>query len=513
MTATLEHTPARGRTGTRPPPPALPSLQLARTPALARRLSRLVLAGLALLPAALLFVPWTQTVHGTGKAIAFNPVQRPQFIVSPIEGRVKKWYVVEGQRVQAGQRLVSMVDNDPNLELRLLDEERATLDRLRAAEGRVQEIEARIRNLQNSRLLAISVQSSVLQQAQANQMAAEQSRTEAQATLDAAVPNYQRQKDLYTSKQGRLASERDVELAQQALESARARLKQAEARVGQAKAAVVAAQDNLKKVDEDTAAMIRLERASAKSAEAEVASVKRDKAQIEVRIARQRAQYIDAPSDGVVHRLLANAEQGGMLVRPGERLGVLVPDVKPLETTTDVGPEQVAAALGDSLAGAAAGGGLAAQASLVLTAAGRLALTSRATPGIVVELQIDGNDLPLLRPGDPVRLQFEGWPAAQFVGWPSVAVGTFGGRVYFVDPTANDKGEFRILVEPDPDDQPWPDERYLRQGVRAQGWALLNRVSLGWEFWRQLNGFPPVREQPEGKKGQPLGPVKRKELK
>jgi adhesin transport system membrane fusion protein len=175
---------------------------------------------------------------------------------------------------------------------------------------------------------------------------------------------------------------------------------------------------------------------------------------------------------GTVFRLLANAEEGGLLVRPGERLAIIVPDVPTGRT----------------------GSGL----------------TSEEYPGIVAELFIDGNDLPLVRKGDPVRLQFEGWPAVQFVGWPSVAVGTFGGRVYLVDPTTDDKGRFRILVEPDEDDQPWPDERYLRQGVRAQGWVLLERVTVGWELWRNLNGFPPVREEPESKAGQPLGPVKRK---
>lgn len=462
----------------------LPALQLARPPRLARRLSRGVLLALIVLPFALLLVPWTQTVHGTGRAIAFNPVQRPQFVVSPIEGRIKKWYVVEGQRVQAGERIVEMVDNDPNLELRLLDEERAILDRLRAAEGRVRDIEARIRNLENSRLLAIGVQESILRQEQARVQAAEQEEIEVQAALDAARPNFERQKALFESKQGSLVSQRDVEVARQALETAEAKLLQARARVRVAKAGEKAATDNLKKVDADTAAMINLETASRRAAEAEVASIKRDKAQIEVRIARQRAQYVDAPVDGVVFRLLANAEQGGILVRPGERLAVLVPDIKPAVSSDESpGPD------------------------------GALPAAREAHPGIVTELQIDGNDLPLVRPGDSVRLQFEGWPALQFAGWPSVAVGTFAGRIYLVDPTADDKGRFRILVEPDPGDLPWPDQQFLRQGVRAQGWVLLERVRLGWELWRNLNGFPPVREVPEPKSGRPLGPVQRKELK
>ena len=52
------------------------------------------------------------------------------------------------------------------------------------------------------------------------------------------------------------------------------------------------------------------------------------------------------------------------------------------------------------------------------------------------------------------------------------------------------------MVVPDPNDEPWPSTRFLRQGVRANGWVLLNRVSVGFELWRQLNGFPPVLDTP-----------------
>ncbi|MCX7700724.1 MAG: HlyD family secretion protein, partial [Gemmataceae bacterium] len=358
------------------------------------------------------------------------------------------------------------VDNDPNLEQRLLDEERAILDRLAAAENRVREIDARIRNLEDSRRLAITLQQNLLFQAQTRIQEAEQALLEAQAVYDAAEPNYRRQKELFESPKGSLTSEREVELARQALDTARAKLKQAQARVDLAKAGEQFARDSIDRIDADTAAMINAERAARQAAEAEVATVRRDKAQIEVRIARQRAQYIDAPVDGTVFRLLANAEQGGILVRPGERLAVLVPDVS--------------------------------------------VLTEGDYPGIVTELFIDGNDLPLVRKGDRVRLQFEGWPAVQFVGWPSVARGTFGGKVYLVDPTSDEKGRFRILVEPDPDDEPWPNEDYLRQGVRAQGWVLLQQVSAGYELWRQLNGFPPIRDPEDKVASKPLGPIQRK---
>jgi hypothetical protein len=132
----------------------------------------------------------------------------------------------------------------------------------------------------------------------------------------------------------------------------------------------------------------------------------------------------------------------------------------------------------------------------------------------MVEVWLQGQDMPLvtprevgpegkiLREGSPVRLQFEGWPALQLIGWPSLARGTFGGEVVLVDPTDNGKGKFRILVAEKQDvvqgpdgkatSVPWPGSRWLRQGVRANGWVLLQRVPLWYEVWRQLNGFPPV---------------------
>ena len=92
-----------------------------------------------------------------------------------------------------------------------------------------------------------------------------------------------------------------------------------------------------------------------------------------------------------------------------------------------------------------------------------------------------------------VRLQFEGWPAIQFGGWPYVGVGSFAGQVSFVDPTDDGKGKFRVMVIPDPAERggTWPEAQFLRQGSQARGWILLDRVRLGYEIWRQLNGFPP----------------------
>jgi hypothetical protein len=110
--------------------------------------------------------------------------------------------------------------------------------------------------------------------------------------------------------------------------------------------------------------------------------------------------------------------------------------------------------------------------------------------------------------GDPVRLQFEGWPAVQVSGWPRTSVGTWAGRVDFVDPVDDGKGSYRVMIVPDPTEHPWPDGDVLRQGLGARGWVLLTTVPLGYELWRRLNQFPPESTQPKGKgKDDDAGPV------
>jgi RND family efflux transporter MFP subunit len=157
---------------------------------------------------------------------------------------------------------------------------------------------------------------------------------------------------------------------------------------------------------------------------------------INVQLSRQSAQLVRAPRDGRIQNL--NAAAAGGLVSAGTVLAV-------------VAPERVERA---------------------------------------VELMIDGRDVPLLRPGRPVRLEFEGWPAIQFSGWPSVAYGFFDGRVRTIDPNANAQGLFRILVEPMPGKPAWPDRRYVRLGGKVQGWVQGETVTVGYELWRQLNDFP-----------------------
>jgi multidrug efflux pump subunit AcrA (membrane-fusion protein) len=108
----------------------------------------------------------------------------------------------------------------------------------------------------------------------------------------------------------------------------------------------------------------------------------------------------------------------------------------------------------------------------------------------VVELYVDGRDVPLIRVGRKVRLEFEGWPAIQFSGWPSVARGLFDGQVMAVDIAASSNGLYRILVEPNPEKPAWPGEPAVRLGAAVRGWVLMDTVKVWFELWRMLNDFP-----------------------
>lgn len=294
--------------------------------------------------AALVFVPWVQTVQGKGRVIAYSPNERQQRVESPIDGRIAHWHVHEGDRVVKGQVLAEMEDIDP-----------------RALERLTQQRDA-----------------------------ATQAVAAAATSLDVSKKNLSRQDALLARG---LASQRAQELA-------------------------------------------RIEVAKYES---ELSKAQAEVAKTETLLSRQNSQIVRATRDGTIMRIIA--PQGGVVAKSGDEIAMLVPDTK-----------------------------------------------QRA-----VELFINGNDLPLVSTGREVRLQFEGWPAIQFAGWPSVAVGTFGGRVGVIDASDDGSGNFRILIFPT-EKEPWPEVRYLRQGVRAVGWVLLDVVTLGWELWRQFNGFPPTAD-------------------
>lgn len=391
--------------------------------------------GLALAVLMLWLTPWQQTAAGAGKVVAYAPVERRQNIEAPIEGRIARWHVQEGDSVREGDPIVDLVDNDPNLMARLQTERESVLARIEAARARASSIAERIGALTASRENALSGAESRVRMAGQRSNAAEQAVALARAGVTTAQLNLTRQRGL--SQQG-LTSRRNLELAELEATRAQTELERAQVALEAARAEQAAVSADRAKLNSDASAALSDARATRAAAESEIASATAELARIEVRLTRQATQAIVAPKDGALLRVVANG-QAGELVKAGDLLAVLIPTV-----------------------------------------------SERA-----VELWISGNDMPLVQEGADVRVQFEGWPALQFSGWPQVAVGTFAGRVRVLDASDDGSGRFRILVMPEQQSD-WPDARYLRQGVRANAWVQLGRVRLGYELWRQFNGFPPA---------------------
>lgn len=420
---------------------SLSELDGAQTNPVAVRIARSLIILFLFLLVFLALTPWQQNVQGIGRVVAYIPGDRQQTIGAPVEGRIARWLVKEGSRVKKGEAIAELLDNDPLLLQRLANERQALLDRQSAVENRVETFREQLRMAELSRPQALAAAESRLEMGKQRQKAAAQALDAARAARQTASLNLNRQQQL---QQKGLASRRTLELAELDMAQRSADSERAQATLIAAKDEVNALTADRQKLVADTAASVEKARAELNKAIEDQNYVRADLLKLETRLARQQTQTIAAPRDGTVLRLLANPN--AELVKAGQALAILVPDT-----------EQRA-----------------------------------------VELWVDGNDLPLIVTGSHVRLQFEGYPAIQFGGWPEFSAGSFGGRVLLIDATDDGKGHFRILVGPDPDDIPWPDTRFLRQGVRVNGWILLGRVTLGYEMWRIFNGFPPlVLPEPE----------------
>ncbi|QRK06300.1 HlyD family efflux transporter periplasmic adaptor subunit [Archangium violaceum] len=421
-------------------PTELPAMRLVRhSTRVARLVARLLLLALLLAALGLLLAPWQQNVTGQGRVIAYAPLERQQSIQAPIAGRITHWAVQEGSRVKEGDLIVELSDNDADLMARLQEQRNAIEARLSAAQSQRMAYESRVEALRSSRAASIEAAGSRVRMVQERIRSAEQSLAAAEAARETARLNLERQRTLH--KDG-LTATRSVELAQLELTKATTDAESARASLSAARNELGALGSDRQRIQTDADAHINDGLAKYEYAKAELAKERIELAKLESTMARQSTQQVRAPRAGTILRQVAR--QGAEVVKAGDTLAVLVPD----------------------------------------------------TQSSAVELYVHGNDAPLISPGRHVRLQFEGWPAVQFAGWPSVAVGTFGGTVAFVDAADDGRGRFRIVVVPDKDEE-WPSGRFLRQGVRANGWILLDKVRLGYEMWRQFNGFPPALSSSE----------------
>ena len=398
-----------------------------------RVIAYLVLAMFAIFFILIFILPWQQTSYGTGRVVAFAPLNRQQYIEAPIEGRIVHWHVMEGSVVKKGDNIVEISDNDPNFLQRLQEEKSAVESRIAAIEARAESFKARIRALEASKDNGISAAKSRTRMSGDRVDAALHAVEAAESVYKTASLNLKRQKSLASSG---LASTRAVEMAE--MEEARALtdLNRAKASLSASKSEEVALKSDQFKVGTDAFASIADAKASLAAAMAELSNAKAELPRISARLARQHSQSVVAPRDGTIMRLIVS--QDGEMVKSGEPLAILIPE---------------------SIDKAA-------------------------------EIWIEGNDIPLIVEGQHVQVQFQGFPALQFSGWPGISAGTFSAKVVLVDNTDIGTGKFRILVKPDRAED-WPSGIFLKQGVQAHAWIFLNEVSLAYEMWRRFNDFPP----------------------
>lgn len=427
-----------------------PALRLTRSSRFARQTSFLLVHVLLITSVAMLCVPWQQTAAGKGQVFSFDANQRHQDVDAPISGRIVNWHpeLFEGAIVKEGDRLFDIEVIDAELR-RQMELQLAATERKLAADKTI--VGAYLENVQaftDVKEQYVIAAEEIVKVAEQKLLAEEEGLNAAIAAAAQSDKDRVRRKELLDQKVG---SEFDWERAVRQAEECNAKVKQARAYVKAAMNELAAKKADLIAKTKEAQAKVDSSKAVYEKSKGDFAATEKEVADIKAKMTMQQ-QSVVAPQDGYILKL--KVSQGGQIVSQGASLLELVP----------------------------------------------------ASPDRAVAIKVDGNDVPLVasqdRLGRPrkVRLQFEGWPAVQFSGWPSAAVGTFGGIVSVVDSTDDGQGKFRVIVVPDPDEAPWPNEILLRQGVRANAWVLLDQVTIGWEIWRQLNGFPPVVAGMEPKK-------------
>ena len=86
------------------------ALQAAQSPPITRSILVGSLVFLVVLGVVLAFVPWRQTVSGTGEVTAYAPEARPRTIEARLTARIGEWHVVEGDRVAKGDTIAVLED-------------------------------------------------------------------------------------------------------------------------------------------------------------------------------------------------------------------------------------------------------------------------------------------------------------------------------------------------------------------------------------------------------------------
>ena len=485
------------------------------------RIAKVVFGMLVLTTLVLIFVPWQQTIVGSGEVTVFDPNSRPQTIEAQIPGRITKWLVQEGQTVEQGQLLAEIEDIDSKfLDPKIIerfDNQAKQLSNSQGAElSRSERISQQINEIRGSRDQQLKNARQRVQQAKNRVNAATASLNQAKKNLDAFIRvakasaeqrklqaqdivrqneqallaakqqleieriNFDRVKYLF--KEG-LESKRNYELAENSKVSAETRVAGLQDAINAAKRVV-----ELGTLGESQAEIdIARQRDVVNQALETLLASDRD-----VSIAENDISRIDNETNGLIASLEAQQQSAQSTVAKAssdiEKINVELANVTARRNQTRI----VSPVSGKVVRVTKFGTGSTVK-------AGDILLTiSPETTDRAVEIMVSDNDVSFVQLGRPVRLQFAGYPAVQFSGFPGISVGTFGGVVAFIDPMDDGSSRFRVIIKEENQtlptgkkDKGWPRSANLRPGAEAVGWIMLDTVPLGYELWRQFNGFPP----------------------
>lgn len=398
----------------------------------------LVVLGLVLL---FLFLPWTQNVQANGKVTTLRPEQRPQTIHATISGRIEKWYVMEGQAVRRGDTIMHISEVkadyfDPQLVDRMDQQvaaKQGSIETYVQKAGALNDQIAAMRRELESKTAQIQNKTE-----QARLKIRNDSLKVVQAAIDLQIARRQLEgtKNLYEKG---LKSLTDLEEKRAKLQDTETKAAAAQNQLASSKNDLAIYQSELRLARNETANKIAKAESDLFSAQSDrlnaEAGVSKLKTERENYALRTAFYYILAPQDGFIIKAMKSGI--GEIVKEGEPVASIQP----------------------------------------------------AEYDLAAELFVQPIDLPLLAPGNKIRVVFDGWPSFFFSGWPGVSMGTFGGKIVSIDRNISGNGKFRVLVAPDNAEHPWPGA--LQPGGGAKGIAQLKDVPVWYELWRILNGFPP----------------------
>lgn len=389
----------------------------------------------------ILFLPWTQNIKGQGNLTSLRPDQRPQTIQSVIPGRIEKWFVKEGQYVHRGDTIMFLSEIkddyfDPNLLTNVQDQIRNKEGSVHSYMQKVEALDVQIDALNQNMQLKLQQQEVKIRQAGLKVTTDSIDNITIEQNYKVAEEQIARFRKLH--EQG-LISETELEQREVNVQNARAKVTESINKLMISRQELVNAKTELNSLRAEYADKISKAESekyasmgSMYDSEAQVTKLQNSYANYKV---RNGMYFITAPQDGYITRALTTGV--GETIKEGTEIVSIMP--------------------------------------------GRYDLA--------VEMYVEPMDLPLIQQGNSVRFIFDGWPAFVFSGWPGASFGTYGGKVMAIDNFISENGKFRILVAPDPDEEPWPTG--LRVGGGANGIALLKDVPIWYELWRQFNGFPP----------------------